>query len=57
MANERSNDAERATPPAQVEKDAAIEHTQPDTPAGAPRTPEDVRAEAETEDRFEATDN
>ena len=57
MANEQSNDTERNAPSAPVEKNAETEHSEQDRPADATPTPDDVKADAAIEDRFEATDN
>ena len=56
MADEPLNDTKRITPSARVEKDRT-EHMEPDTATPDTKTAEDVKADAEIEDRFEATDN
>ncbi len=57
MANERMNDAERTTPPVEVEKDAQTEQTKRDRSTENIKNTEDVIVDEEMSDRFQATDN
>jgi hypothetical protein len=57
MPNETLNDTKRITPPDRDEKDAGTEHIERDPATHNTKTPEDVKADAAIEDRFEATDN
>jgi hypothetical protein len=57
MSNEPLNNVNRTTPSGRDENNVRAEHTEPDTPAEDTKTAEDVKADAEIEDRFEATDN
>ena len=57
MGDEPLDDTKRITPSARAEKDAGAEHIEPDTAPRDTKATEDVKADAEIEDRFEATDN
>ena len=57
MAYERMNDAERTTPSVEVENDAQTNETKRDRPTEDTKNMEDVTADEEMDDRFQATDN
>lgn len=57
MADKPVSDTKRTTPSVRDEKDAGTEHLEPDTATPDTTTQEDVKSDAEIEDRFEATDN
>ena len=58
MTDQPLNDPKKMTPSAPVEKkDTGPERIEPDTATRDTKTAEDVKADAEIEDRFEATDN
>ena len=56
MVDKPLNDSEQDTLSTRVEQDAGREH-EPEAPTSDTKTAEDVKNDAEIQDRFEATDN
>ena len=57
MADEPVNDAKKTTPGQLEKKDTSTEHIERAPATRDTKTAEDVKSDAATEDRFEATDN